>query len=130
VKNGHLGAILALVEKSGFRIVALKTRHISKPEAEAFYAIHRERPFFGGLITFITEAPSVLAVLERDDAIAKWRELMGATNPSNAAEGTIRKQFARNIERNAVHGSDASETAALEIPFFFSAAELIAWNGI
>ncbi len=124
VKNGQVGAILALIEKNGFRLVALKSRHISKPEAEAFYAVHKERPFFSGLVAFMTESPSVLMVLERPDAIAKWRELMGATNPANAADGTIRKLFAENIERNAVHGSDAPETAAVEIPFFFATAEL------
>ena len=125
VAKGHIGNILALVEQNGFRIVALKTLRIAKHEAEAFYAIHKERPFFSGLVTFMTEGPVVAMVLERDNAIAKWREVMGATNPANAAEGTIRKRFADNIERNAVHGSDAPETAAIEIPFFFSAAELL-----
>jgi nucleoside-diphosphate kinase len=125
VKNGHSGAILALIESSGFRIAALKSRRISKTEAEAFYAVHKERPFFSGLVTFMTEGPVVVLALEREEAITKWRELMGATNPANANEGTIRKQFAENIERNAVHGSDAPETAAVEIPFFFSASELL-----
>ncbi len=125
VKKGHVGAILALIEQHGFRLIALKTRRISKQEAEAFYAVHKERPFFGGLVGFMTEGPVVVMVLERESAIAKWRDLMGATNPANAAEGTVRKKFAENIERNSVHGSDAAETAALEIPFFFSAAELI-----
>ncbi len=125
VKNGHVGKILAMIEDKGFRIVAMKTRRISKEEAQAFYAVHKERPFFGGLVTFMTEGPVVVLALESDNAIAKWRELMGATNPANAAEGTIRKKFAENIERNSVHGSDAQETAALEIPFFFSGAELI-----
>lgn len=125
VKNGHLGAILALIEEHGFRIAALKSRRISRQEAEAFYEVHKERPFFGGLVTFMTEAPVVVMVLEREDAIAKWRELMGATNPANAEHGTIRKRFAENIERNSVHGSDSAETAAVEIPFFFSTVELI-----
>ncbi len=125
VKKGHVGSILALIEQHGFRIVGLKTHRISKHEAEAFYAVHKERPFFGGLVTFMTEGPAVVMVLEREDAISKWREVMGATNPANAAEGTIRKKFAENIERNSVHGSDAADTAAVEIPFFFSAAELI-----
>jgi nucleoside-diphosphate kinase len=125
VKKGHTGAILAMVEENGFRIVGLKTRRISKQEAEAFYAVHRERPFFGGLVSFMTEGPVVVMVLERDNAIAKWRELMGATNPANAAEGTIRKEFAENIERNSVHGSDATATASVEIPFFFGTAELL-----
>ncbi|MBV8863864.1 MAG: nucleoside-diphosphate kinase [Acidobacteriaceae bacterium] len=125
VKEGHLGAILALIEQHGFRIVGLKTHRISKHEAEAFYAVHKQRSFFGGLVTFMTEGPAVVMVLEREDAISKWREVMGATDPAKAAEGTIRKKFAQNIERNSVHGSDARETAAIEIPFFFSSAELI-----
>lgn len=125
VKNGHVGKILALIEEKGFRIVGMKTRRISKTEAEAFYAVHKERPFFGGLVTFMTEGPTVVMALESENAISKWRELMGATNPANAAEGTIRKKFAENIERNSVHGSDASETAAVEIPFFFSGSELL-----
>jgi nucleoside-diphosphate kinase len=87
--------------------------------------VHRERPFFKGLVEFMTEGPVVVMVLQREDAIAKWREIMGATNPTNAEEGTIRKRFAENIERNSVHGSDAPETAAVEIPFFFSASELL-----
>lgn len=125
VAKGHTGAILNLIEQNGFRLVGLKMRRISKNEAEAFYEIHKARPFFNGLVTFMTEGSVVLMVLEREDAIAKWRELMGATNPANAAEGTIRKQFAENIERNSVHGSDAPETAAQEIPFFFGKAELL-----
>ncbi len=125
VKNGHVGSILALVEQNGFRLVGIKNRRISKLEAEAFYAVHKERPFFGGLVGFMTEGSVIVMVLERENAITKWRDLMGATNPANAAEGTIRKKFAENIERNSVHGSDAPETASLEIPFFFAAAELI-----
>ena len=125
VKNGHVGKILAMIEDKGFRVVGMKTRQISRDEAEAFYAVHKERPFFGGLVTFMTEGPAVVMVLEAENAISKWRELMGATNPSNAAEGTIRKNFSESIERNSVHGSDAPETAAVEIPFFFSSSELI-----
>lgn len=125
LQNGHAGEILAAIEGSAFRLVALKTRRIAKHEAEAFYAVHKERPFFSGLVTFMTEGPVVVMVLEGENAVAKWRDLMGATNPANAAEGTIRKRFAENIERNAVHGSDAAETAALEILFFFSSAELL-----
>jgi nucleoside-diphosphate kinase len=125
VKNGHLGKILGLVEENGFRVVALKTRRISKPEAEAFYEVHKARPFFGGLVEFMTEGRAVVMVLEREDAIAKWRELMGATDPAKAAEGTIRKRFSENIERNSVHGSDSPETAAIELPFFFSSSELL-----
>lgn len=125
VASRQAGAILAAVEEAGFRVVALKTKRLSKLEAEGFYAVHRERPFFGGLVTFMTEGPVIVMVLEREDAIKKWREVMGATNPANAAEGTIRKRFATSIERNCVHGSDAPETAAVEIPFFFSASELL-----
>ena len=125
VAKGHTGAILSMIEQTGFRLIGLKMRRITKNEAEAFYAVHRERPFFNGLVTFMTEGPVVVMVLEREDAIAKWRDLMGATNPANAAEGTIRKKFAENIERNSVHGSDAPETASQEIPFFFGTAELL-----
>ncbi len=125
VANRHVGKILALIEENGFHIVGMKIRRIARPEADAFYAVHRERPFFKGLVEFMTEGPVIVMVLQREDAIAKWRELMGATNPANAAEGTIRKRFAENIERNSAHGSDAPETAAVEIPFFFSASELL-----
>lgn len=125
VAKGQSGGILSMIEGAGFRVVAMKMRHLTKQDAEAFYAVHRARPFFPGLVTFMTEGPVVTLVLEREDAIAKWRDLMGATNPANAAEGTIRKRFAENIERNCVHGSDASETAAVEIPFFFAGNELL-----
>ena len=125
VTKGHTGQILSMIEQNGFRILGMKMRRISKDEAEAFYAIHKSRPFFNGLVTFMTEGPVVVMVLERENAIGKWRELMGATNPTNAAEGTIRKRLAENIERNSVHGSDGRETAAEEIPFFFGTAELL-----
>jgi len=125
VAGGHTGAILAMIEKSGFRIRGMKMTRLSKQQAEGFYEIHRERPFFSGLVEFMTEGPVVALVLERENAIKHWREVMGATNPEKAAEGTIRKKFARNIERNSVHGSDAPETAAVEIPFFFSMSELL-----
>ena len=125
VANGHVGEILTAVHQNGFRVVAMRKRRITKAEAEAFYAIHKDRPFFAGLVKFVIEGPVVTMVLERDDAIAKWREVMGATNPANAAEGTIRKRFAENIERNAAHGSDAADTAKQEISFFFSGSELI-----
>jgi Nucleoside diphosphate kinase len=98
---------------------------ITKQQAESFYGVHKERPFFPSLVTFMTEGPVVVLALERENAIAKWREVMGATNPANAAEGTIRKKYAESIERNCVHGSDAAETAAVEIPFFFSGSELL-----
>ena len=125
VSSGHTGQILGMIEKSGFRIRGMKMVRLSKQHAEAFYDIHREKPFFEGLVTFMTEGPVVVLVLERDNAIKHWRDVMGATNPANAAEGTIRKTYAKNIERNAVHGSDAPETAAVEIPFFFNMAELL-----
>jgi nucleoside-diphosphate kinase len=125
VKNNHVGDILTIVEQNGFRLLGMKLRRLTKQEAEAFYGVHRERPFFAGLIAFMTEGPVVVLALEREDAIFKWREVMGSTNPWNAAEGTIRKLYAENIERNCVHGSDAPGTAAVEIPFFFSAAELL-----
>ncbi len=125
VASGHTGQILAMIEKAGFRIRGLKMTRLSKQQAEAFYEVHRERPFYGGLVTFMTEGPVVVLALERDNAIKHWREVMGATNPEKAAEGTIRKNFATSIERNSVHGSDAPETAAVEIPFFFSMSELL-----
>jgi nucleoside-diphosphate kinase len=125
VAAGQTGEIMAVIQKAGFRIVGMKMKHLSQLEAEAFYAVHRDRPFFTSLVKFMTEGPVVVMVLEAPDAIKKWRDTMGATNPANAAEGTIRKRFAQGIERNCVHGSDAPETAAVEIPFFFSAAELL-----
>ena len=125
VKSGHTGAILAMVQKEGFTIRGLKMVRISQRQAEGFYEVHKQRPFYQSLVTFMSEGPVVVMVLERENAIAKWRELMGKTNPADAAEGTIRKLFAESIERNAVHGSDAPETAAVEIPFFFSTAELL-----
>jgi nucleoside-diphosphate kinase len=125
VVGGHTGKILSMIEKAGFRVRGMKMTRLSRQQAEAFYEIHKERPFFSGLVEFMTEGTVVALVLERDDAIKHWREVMGATNPAQAAEGTIRKNFAKNIERNAVHGSDAPETAAVEIPFFFSMSELL-----
>jgi nucleoside-diphosphate kinase len=125
VAKGYIGEILTIIKQNGFKVVGLKQRRLSTYDAEAFYAVHKERPFFAGLVKFMTEGPVVVLVLERESAITKWREVMGATNPANAAEGTIRKLFSENIERNSVHGSDAPETAAQEIPFFFSTAELL-----
>lgn len=125
VAANQTGEILAHVQKAGFKVVGLKMKRLSQLEAENFYGVHRERPFFGSLVTFMTEGPAVVMVLEAADAIKKWRDTMGATNPANAAEGTIRKKFATSIERNCVHGSDAPETAAVEIPFFFSTTELL-----
>ncbi len=125
VASGHTGQILSMIEHAGFRVRGLKMIRLSKQQAEGFYEVHKERPFFGGLVTFMTEGPVVVMVLEREDAIKQWRQVMGATNPEKADEGTVRKKFAKNIERNAVHGSDAPETAAIEIPFFFSLSELL-----
>jgi nucleoside-diphosphate kinase len=125
VAGGHMGEILTIVQQKGFRIIGMKMRRLSQREAEAFYEVHRQRPFFSGLVKFMTESPVLLLALEGENAVAKWREVMGATNPANATEGTIRKRFAENIERNSVHGSDSLETAAHEVPFFFSAAELL-----
>jgi nucleoside-diphosphate kinase len=125
VAAGHAGEILAALQKAGFRILGMRMLRMSKLQAEGFYAVHRERPFYQGLVKFMTEGPVIVLALEREDAIAKLREVMGATNPANAAEGTIRKRFASNIERNAIHGSDAPETAATELGFFFNTAELL-----
>ena len=124
--SGKAGKVLALLEDKGFRLVAGKAKQLSQAEAGAFYEVHKERPFYGDLVKFMTEGPVVVQVLEGENAIAKNREVMGATNPEKAAAGTIRKEFATDIERNAVHGSDAPETAAVEIAFFFSGAELSA----
>ena len=121
----HAGEILAAIEKAGFRILALRMTRLTEEQAKGFYAVHAEKPFFAGLVKFMTEGPIVVMALERDDAIRKWRETMGATNPANAAEGTLRKRFATSIERNCVHGSDAPETAETELRFFFSTADLL-----
>ena len=125
VAANQAGVILAEIQKAGFRIAGMKMKRLSQLEAENFYAVHKERPFYGSLVKFMTEGPVVVLALEAPDAIKKWRDTMGATNPANAAEGTIRKMFAQSIERNCVHGSDAPETAAVEIPFFFAASELL-----
>jgi len=119
------GAINAKIEEAGLRIIAQKRIRLSKEQAEGFYAVHKERPFFGDLVSFMISGPVVVQVLEGEDAIAKYREVMGATNPEDAAPGTIRKEFAESIEANSVHGSDAQETAAQEIPFFFSEDEIV-----
>jgi nucleoside-diphosphate kinase len=119
------GAVNAVIEAAGLRIVAQKRIRMTRDQAETFYGVHRERPFFGELVDFMTSGPVVVQVLEGEDAIAKYREVMGATNPANAAEGTIRKQFARSVGENTVHGSDAPETAAIEIAQFFSGNEIV-----
>ncbi len=124
VKNGVIGRILARVEQEGFRIVAMRLQHLSKREAEGFYAVHSEKPFFGGLTDFMSSGPCVLLCLEAPDAIKKWRTLMGATNPANAEAGTMRKEFGASIDNNATHGSDAPETAAFELGYFFRGLEL------
>ena len=124
IRKGYAGAILADIEKAGFKIVAIKKLFISKPQAEGFYYVHKERPFFGSLTTFMSSGPIVALVLEKDNAIADLRKLMGATNPANADEGTIRKEFAASIGENAIHGSDAEDTAAFEIGYFFAGIEL------
>jgi nucleoside-diphosphate kinase len=119
------GAINAVIEKAGLRIIAQKRIRMTRQQAETFYAVHRERPFFGELVEFMTSGPVVVQVLEGDNAIAKYREVMGATNPANAADGTIRKLYAKSTGENSVHGSDAPETAAQEIAQFFSGNELV-----
>jgi nucleoside-diphosphate kinase len=119
------GQIVARFESAGLKVVAQKRMRLSRAQAEAFYAVHKARPFFGGLVEFMTSGPVVVQVLEGDNAIAKNREVMGATDPSKASAGTIRKDFAENIEANSVHGSDAAETAANEIKFFFSDLEIV-----
>jgi len=125
VAAGKAGEVLALIEKSGFKIRAMKMLHLTKKEAEGFYHVHKERPFFGSLVAFMTEGPIVAAVLEAEDAIQQLRKVMGATDPAKAEAGTIRKQFATNIERNAIHGSDGPETAVFEIAYFFSKLEIV-----
>ena len=125
VAAGHAGEILAIIEQAGFRILALRMTRLTERQAQGFYAVHRERPFYAGLVKFMTEGPVIVMALEREDAIRKLRVVMGATNPANAAEGTIRKRFASSIERNCVHGSDAPETASTELGFFFGAADLL-----
>ncbi|UZP67405.1 nucleoside-diphosphate kinase [Desulfovibrio mangrovi] len=119
------GAILDRIQKTGLRVVAMKKIRLTREQAEGFYHVHKERPFFGSLVEFMCSGPVVCSVLEGEDAVTKYRELMGATNPANAAEGTLRKDFAVNLEANSVHGSDAPETAAFEISYFFNALEMI-----
>ena len=123
VANGHIGAILEQITSSGFRIVALKMTQLTVQGAQEFYAIHSERPFFGELVAFMTSGPIVAAVLEKDNAVDDFRTLIGATNPAEAAEGTIRKKYATSMGENAVHGSDSDENAAIEAAFHFSGRE-------
>tara|TARA_B100000767_G_C19456630_1_gene406333 strand:+ start:199 stop:594 length:396 start_codon:yes stop_codon:yes gene_type:complete len=123
VEKGNIGAILDKINASGFRIVAMKLTHMTQRDAEAFYAVHSERPFFGDLVEFMTRGPIVAAILEKENAVEDFRALIGATNPAEAAEGTIRKTFASSVGENAVHGSDSDENAAIESAFHFSGRE-------
>ncbi len=124
VEKRRTGAILQRIEEGGFKIVALRQTHLSRPVAEGFYDVHRQRPFFGELVEFMMRSPVVIAVLERDSAVAGWRDLMGATDPAKAAAGTIRKQFGSNVGENATHGSDSVDNAKREIAYFFPGAEV------
>ena len=125
VARDLIGVILARFEKAGLNVVAMRMRHLSKKEAEGFYAVHQERPFFSSLVEYMTSGPIVVSVLEGEHAIQRHRELLGATNPAEAAPGTIRSDFGTNIEQNSTHGSDAPETAAFEIGYFFSDTEIV-----
>ena len=125
VERGLTGQILSRIEEKGFTIVGMKKIQLSLSQAQGFYYVHKERPFFNDLCSFMSRSPVVVLCLEKENAIADWRTLMGATNPANAEPGTIRKDFAKNIEENSAHGSDAPETAAFEIPYFFSTLELV-----
>lgn len=124
VAAGHQGQIISAIQESGLKVVAMKSLHLSQVQAKGFYHVHAERPFFGDLVTFMTEGPIVALVLEGDDAIKRWRDLMGPTNAKEAPKTTLRGQFGTDIERNATHGSDAEDTAAFEIGYFFSGLEL------
>src|SRR5918994_7187424 len=125
VQRRLTGKILARIEEAGFTIRAMRLQHLTKAEAEGFYAVHRERPFFGSLTEFMSSGPCVVMALEAPDAIAKWRTLMGATDPAKADAGTLRKEFGTSIERNATHGSDAPDTAAFEVGYFFPGMEVL-----
>ena len=125
VERTLIGDILAQIEAGGLRIKALKMVHMSKAQAQGFYAVHKERPFFDSLTDYMSSGPVVVSILEGENAIARYREIMGATNPAEAAEGTIRKRFGQDIEKNSVHGSDASETATQEISYFFNQLEVM-----
>jgi nucleoside-diphosphate kinase len=125
VKAGKAGAVLNEIEKAGFRVRAAKMLHLTEAQAQGFYHVHKDRPFFGSLVKFMTEGPIIAMVLEADNAIERLRKVMGATDPAKAEEGTIRKQFGSNIERNAIHGSDGPDTAAFEIAYFFNQLEIV-----
>jgi nucleoside-diphosphate kinase len=128
LESGAIGKVLAVFEQAGLKPVAMKMLHLTRAEAEGFYAVHRERPFFKSLVEYMTSGPVVVQVLEGEGAVAKNRDVMGATNPANAAPGTIRKLFARSIEANTVHGSDSAENAKAEISYFFAATELVRYD--
>jgi len=128
VERGLVGQVLAVFESKGLKPVAMRMQHLSTKEAEGFYAVHAARPFFKDLVSFMTSSPVVLLVLEGENAVLANREIMGATNPANAAEGTIRKMFAQNIERNSVHGSDSAENAKTEIAYFFRDTETVKYD--
>jgi nucleoside-diphosphate kinase len=125
MQAGRAGEVLSRIERAGFRILALRLRHLTRTEAEGFYHVHRERPFFPSLCEFMSSGPCLTMVLERENAIAQLREIMGATDPAKAAPGTIRKDFASSVQANAIHGSDAPETARFEIGYFFPGVELV-----
>ncbi|MDH7516078.1 MAG: nucleoside-diphosphate kinase [Bacteroidota bacterium] len=124
VSAGHIGKVIAHIEREGLRIAAMRMEHLTKGEAEGFYDVHRDKPFFPSLVSFMTEGPCVLLVLEGENAIERWRKLMGATDPAKAEPGTIRREMGTNIERNVVHGSDAPGTAAFEVGYFFRGCEI------
>ncbi|MXY24242.1 MAG: nucleoside-diphosphate kinase [Acidobacteria bacterium] len=124
VAAGHIGAIVKRIESEGLQIRAIRLVRLSRPDAEGFYAVHRERPFFTSLTTFMSSGPAIVLALEAENAIRRWRDIMGATDPAKAPEGSLRRQFGTSIERNATHGSDASDTAAYELGYFFRGIEL------
>jgi nucleoside-diphosphate kinase len=125
VEKNKIGDVIALIEKAGLKVVAAKLTHLSRPQAEGFYAVHKSRPFFGELVEFMIRGPVVIMVLQGENAIATYRKVMGATNPANAEAGTIRKLYAKDVGENAVHGSDAPETAAQEVAYFFPGYEIL-----
>ena len=125
VERKLTGKMLDRIEAAGFAVVGMKKIHLSRAEAEGFYYVHKERPFFNDLCAFMSRSPVVVLAMEKENAIFAWRDLMGATNPANAAEGTMRKEFGVSIEENSTHGSDSSESAGFEIPYFFSSLELV-----
>ena len=125
VRKGNFGKIISRIESEGFRVLGVKKIGLSQRQAQAFYAVHKERPFFGSLVDYMTSGPVYVAALERDNAVAELRKLMGATDPTKADAGTIRKEFGESIEQNAIHGSDSDENARIEIAFFFAESELI-----